>query len=76
MQEQRDQVLGFFYLQGIGKEPDFKEPEDHISAEMNFMSLLSRQTYDAILENDEKAGHVQTGNPIGLSGQTFDEMDS
>ena len=53
MQAQRDEVLRCFYDEGVGKCPDFREPEDHISAEMNFISLLSRQTIDAWQRDDE-----------------------
>lgn len=53
MQEQRDEVLACFFNEGIAKEPDFKEPEDHISAQMHFLSLLSRQTCDALMTDDE-----------------------
>ena len=54
MQNQRDEVLAFYYAEGVGKTDKFKEPEDHVSAEMNFISLLSQQTIEALSSNDEQ----------------------
>lgn len=51
MQDQRDEVLASYYAEGVGKTEGFKEPEDHISAELNFISLLSRQTMEALSDS-------------------------
>lgn len=56
MQEQRDQVLEIYFSQSVGRNKDFKEPEDHISAEMGFMGFMSQSTADNLAENNiEKA---------------------
>lgn len=44
MQEQRDEVLEIYYNQSVGRNDDFKEPEDHISAELGFMAFMSGKT--------------------------------
>lgn len=51
MQEQRDEVLEIYYNEKVGRQDNFKEPEDHISAEMGFMALLS----------SEAAGYLSNG---------------
>lgn len=43
-QDEWENVLEQFVNEGIGLEKVFKEPEDHISAEMHFMALLSEQS--------------------------------
>ena len=54
MQEQRDEVLEIYYNQGVGRSDNFKEPEDHISAEMGFMAYMSEKTAELI--DDEGNG--------------------
>ncbi|MDR2400398.1 MAG: molecular chaperone TorD family protein [Deferribacteraceae bacterium] len=44
MQEQRDQVLEIYCGEGIGKTDNFKEPEDHLSAEFHFMAHLCKRS--------------------------------
>ena len=48
MQEQWDEVVEIYYNNGLGKEKKFKEPEDHISAEMSFMAHMSAKTAEHI----------------------------
>ncbi len=55
MQDEWDKVLETFVGEGIGKAEDFKEPEDHIAAEMHFLALLSKQTAE-YLNNGDKDG--------------------
>lgn len=52
MQEQRDQVMEFYARFGMGVAGGFTEPEDHISAELSFISSLSFQTAEALCRND------------------------
>jgi len=46
MQDQRDEVLEIYYSEGIGKNKDFHEPDDHITAEFHFMSQMSQKSID------------------------------
>lgn len=55
MQDERDEVLQFYYIYNIGKEKDFKEPEDHICAEIYFISMLG----DKAVENIETADDLK-----------------
>jgi TorA maturation chaperone TorD len=41
MQDQRDEVMEFYAQYGLGVNESFKEPEDHISAELGFLSALN-----------------------------------
>lgn len=52
MQEPWEDIYEEFCNEGVGKNDDFKEPEDHISAEMGYMAHLSRKTAN-LIEKDE-----------------------
>ncbi|MGE4268429.1 MAG: molecular chaperone [Deferribacterales bacterium] len=52
MQEQWDEVVEIYYNNGLGKEKKFKEPEDHISAEMSFMAHMSAKTAECVNSDD------------------------
>ncbi len=52
MQEQRDEVLEFYARFGMGVADDFKEPEDHLCAELSFVSGLCNLAL-ADLDKDE-----------------------
>jgi TorA maturation chaperone TorD len=54
MQEARDQVLEAYGSEGLKKVSDFKEPEDHIALELEFMAHLCRST----------AGALETGEHV------------
>jgi len=43
MQDQRDEVVEFYARFGLGVDKGFKEPEDHIAAELSFISSLNTQ---------------------------------
>ncbi len=58
MQAEWDKVLETFVNEGIGKADDFKEPEDHISAEMHFLALLSNQAAEC-LDGGDKGGFLK-----------------
>lgn len=54
MGEERDEVMRAYAMQGIAKDKTlFREPEDHISAELYFMSQMSRKTYDIVESGNE-----------------------
>ena len=53
MQEQRDEVVEFYARFGMGvNKEDFKEPEDHICAELSFISGMSNLTLKDLSEGD------------------------
>jgi len=48
MQEFRDDVLEVYKKFGVRKIDEFKEPEDHIAVELQFMAYLCRRTIEAL----------------------------
>jgi TorA maturation chaperone TorD len=52
MQEQRDEVLEFYAKYGLGVDENFKEPEDHIAAELSFLSVLNEQVLNDLNNGD------------------------
>lgn len=59
MQQERDEVLKVYCQQGMGVGEDFKEPEDHVTAEMGFLAMLSDKTYSYIEDKEyEKADEL------------------
>jgi len=50
MQEQRIQVLEMYRRFGLGRIREFKEPEDHIAIELEFMSYLCQETKEALVD--------------------------
>ena len=52
MQEARDQVLAAYRLEGLERVFDFKEPEDHIAIELEFMAHLCRNAARALEAGD------------------------
>ena len=55
MQEARDEVLSEYRQEGLDKIRGFKEPEDHIAIELEFMSYLCQKTIDLIEKGDKEA---------------------
>ena len=53
MQDPFDETMEFYNGMGLKKNPDVKEPEDHIGIELTFMGALASQTGMA-LKNDKK----------------------
>jgi len=43
MQDQRDEVVEFYVKHGLGVHKNFKEPEDHIAAELSFLCSLNEK---------------------------------
>lgn len=54
MQEARDEVLAIYRSVGIEKAESWKESEDHLAAELEFMAVLSRRTADFCSAGNEK----------------------
>jgi len=55
MQEARDEVLREYRKEGLDRIGEFKEPEDHIAIELEFMSYLCQKTIDSVERGDNKA---------------------
>jgi TorA maturation chaperone TorD len=53
MQDARDEVLAQYRKAGLSKQSSWKESEDHISAEMEFMLILCNRTVEALENNNE-----------------------
>jgi TorA maturation chaperone TorD len=52
MQEPRDEVLKLYRSMGVDKAGQFKEPEDHIALELQFMTHLCEKTNAALSDGD------------------------
>lgn len=52
MQKERDEVLELYNSEGLDKVREFKEPEDHIAMELQFMSFLAREASKAAADGD------------------------
>lgn len=57
MQEQRDEALEFYARFGLGVDKNFKEPEDHIAAELSFLSMLNDLILKDITEKKLKSAY-------------------
>jgi len=55
MQGARDEVLSEYRKEGLNKIGGFREPEDHIAIELEFMSYLCQKTIDSIKNGDDEA---------------------
>ena len=53
MQDARDQVLKLYRQNGLSRAKEFKEPEDHIAFELEFMSYLCQKTTKALKAKDK-----------------------
>ncbi|MEM2370624.1 MAG: molecular chaperone TorD family protein, partial [Candidatus Bathyarchaeia archaeon] len=56
MQEPRDEVLGIYRNIGVRKCEDYREPEDHIAVELQFMAYLCRKSIEAFAKGEESEG--------------------
>ncbi len=54
MQEARDEVLVLYHTAGLEKQDSWKEGEDHIALELEFLSILTRRAIEAFNEGDEE----------------------
>lgn len=48
MQRARDEVLAMYREEGLGRSDTFKEPEDHIAIEFEFMGYLCQKALEAL----------------------------
>ena len=53
MQSARDEVLAVYRSQGVDKQPDWKEGEDHVALEFEFMAILADRAAEALRAGDE-----------------------
>lgn len=54
MQDARDEVLAILRSEGMEKNKDFHETEDHISTELEFMKVLAQRCSKALEEGDDE----------------------
>ena len=53
-QEPRDRVLSSYWEAGVDKTKEYREPEDHIAIELQFMEYLCRKTVEAIRKGERE----------------------
>ncbi len=53
MQGARDEVLVAYRAAGLDKQPSWKDGEDHIALELEFMQVLGQRALDALRAGDE-----------------------
>ncbi len=54
MQEARDEVLVLYHTAGLDKQDSWKEGEDHIALELEFLSILTKRAISALGDGDEE----------------------
>lgn len=54
MQDARDEVLAIYRSYGLDKQENWKEGEDHIALEMEFLQTLANRTAEALEKEDEE----------------------
>lgn len=55
MQAERDNVMDDYYKQGVARQDTFTEPEDHIKAEFDFISIMTQRAIELIKNEDKDA---------------------
>lgn len=59
MQGARDEVLAIYRAAGLGKQESWKEGEDHIALELEYMQIMSERVVTALQEgNEDEAYHL------------------
>lgn len=58
MQDARDEVLSIYRSCGIDKSDEWKESEDHIALELEFMQVLANRAADALKKGDEESAEA------------------
>lgn len=53
MQEARDEVRAIYRAAGLAKQGSWKETEDHLATELEYMQILCRRCADALRRGDE-----------------------
>ena len=54
MASARDEVLALYRAAGLDKDESWKESEDHVSLELEYLQILAMRTEDALREDDER----------------------
>ncbi len=67
MQEAYSQVVRAYREQHVAKDASFKEPEDHIAAELAFMATLSDRTAAFLREGHEEAAATTVEQQRGFA---------
>ena len=55
MGDARDEVLALYRAAGLDKDDSWKEPEDHVALELEFMGVLAQRTAEALRDGQEDA---------------------
>jgi len=55
MQRARDEVLAIYREEGLDRSDDFKEPEDHIAIEFEFMGYLCQKALESLDADETEA---------------------
>lgn len=59
MQEARDEVLAIYHAYGLAKNEGWRESEDHVAVELEFMQFMAERSAAALDEGDEeRAAHL------------------
>lgn len=58
MQRARDEVLALYREEGLGRSDSFKEPEDHIAIELEFMGFLCQKALHALSAGNKEAAQA------------------
>lgn len=53
MSSARDEVLALYRAAGLDKKPEWKEGEDHVALELEFMQILANRTAEALRNGDD-----------------------
>lgn len=67
MQEARDEVLAVYRSEGLDKLPSWKESEDHIALELEFMAVLGDRIVAAAEASDEAEVEASAFHPSATS---------
>lgn len=59
MQSARDEVLALYRAAGLDKDDDWKEGEDHIALELEYMQILAGRAADALIKGDREGAIAQ-----------------
>lgn len=59
MQSARDEVLALCRAAGLDKDEDWKEGEDHIALELEYMQILAGRAADALIRGDRESAIAQ-----------------
>lgn len=58
MQDARDEVLAIYRSAGLEKQESWKEGEDHVALELEFIQILCNRTVDALKKGDEDEAYA------------------